>query len=277
MHYYILGYKANGAEADRDWLKNNVTRFACKHYDHYEKFYDEIVVQYIDSNCSYGSVSIPDVHYFRCDFFDIISHDIKSLDNLQFGKIISNKNSKILDRWITYWMPSRFIRGKDEIRYWKCKTCGAILYNSALQGRYLVEAEVKEDPLIIASGHSCIREDLYKKLQSHPNWKKLKQKILFEKIDVLKNPLDGFPPTLSRHKPPICDPEEVYRECWEKAQKVRQERQIKRKRQIPELPPELAKKRDEAKQWLEKQFEKFDGNCKRTKVDDFIENNDNSK
>jgi hypothetical protein len=256
MKYYLIDYKSDGAEVDKKWYQENILRFPCRHYDYYNKFYDPITIQYLDLSCVYGTIHALNVRYFRIDFLETINNvmnqDITKMDNVLLGNLIDNKTDKILGEWKTFWMPSAiYLRGSSNVRYWKCKTCGQITYNSDIQGRYLVEADIQERPLILAGDFLFIRDDIFDKLQSLPTWQKMKQNILFEKINVLKTPLDGFPEKLSQYEPPVLVPEDVYREDWVKAQKIQQERQTKRKQQVLNPPIELAKKNKENEQQWE--------------------------
>lgn len=247
MKYCRLDYRGDSAEPDRTWLEENVKKFPCKHRDAWNKFYDPIVVEYLDSSHAYGAVRILDTHYFRVDFLDIILPEIKRIKGVRFGELISSKSNKVLERWKTCWFPEDiYLRGTKDVRFWQCQVCGMIRYDSHFEEQYLVEADVRGRSIVKGGPFLFISQTLYEKLQSHPDWKTLKRKIIFEETEVLKTPRDGFPAKLSTIKPPILDPEEVYRLAEEKAKKVRQERQMQRKRIKPILTPEQKQKKAEA-------------------------------
>jgi hypothetical protein len=264
MQYYLLGYKADVAEADRNWIKeNSSTCCLCGHYE--DKLYDPIIIQYLDSSCAVGSVNFPGLYYFRLNFldalYDVIGQEITSISDRKLGSLISNKTGKVLKNWKTLWIPQTvYLRGTRDVSYWQCQTCGQIIYSADFRGEYLVEVEVRERPLVKSRHSLFIREDIYEKLRSLTNWQKMKRKIAFDKVDVLKTPLDGFPEILSQHKPPILDPKEVRRQQWEKAQKIQQERQAKRKRRILpdlQLTPELAKEHEAKNQLLDEKLDEL--------------------
>jgi hypothetical protein len=206
MKYYRIIPRTDGASVDKLWLKENVERFPCGHYDVFGKFYSSITIDSDNFESRYimGFIWNPLLVYFHKDFFEAIKSDLMNVENARVGELVDNKTGCVISDWKTYWIHPINIRGKKIGSYYKCSICHQKIYSLVPpQHGYLVEKEVAGKPLLFADIYLVIREDIYNKIIQLPNWKIMKKKIYFSQIKILKNPKDGYPYLLSEYEPEI--------------------------------------------------------------------------